>query len=72
MHNTNTIKYPIKRISFIDDQAVLEQLPINILSQLGEEVGSGFHLELHRRDIEFNHGLVQYVLGETTATVEFD
>ena len=72
MHNTQQIKYPITRISAIDDDAVLEQLPINIREQLGEEEGSGFHIGLGRRDIEFNKGIVQYVLGETTAVVKFD
>ena len=72
MTNTTKVEYPIKPITSIDDDKVLMQLPINVREQLGQEVESGFHLFLHRRDLFFENGLVQYVLGETTAHVELD
>jgi len=72
MTNTTKVEYPIKPITSIDDDQVLMQLPINVREQLGQEVESGFHLFLHRRDLFFENGLVQYVLGETTAHVELD
>lgn len=56
----------------IDDDAVLQQLPINIRHQLGEDEGSGFDLFCHKRELFFQHGMVSYVLGEATALVEID
>lgn len=72
MQNTTTIKYPIKPVSAIDDNGVLNQLPMNIRHQLGTELESGFHLFLHRRDLIFEGGVVQYTLGADTAIVELN
>ena len=72
MQNTTTIKYPIKPVPAIDDKAVLNQLPMNIRHQLGTEQESGFHLFLHRRDLIFEGGVVQYTLGANTVIVELN
>ena len=71
-NSTATIKYPIKPAASIDDDTVLQQLPINIRHQLGDTDGSGFDLFLHKRELFFQHGMVSYVLGEATALVELD
>ena len=72
MTNTTKLKYTIKPLVSIDDDKLLLQLPINVREQLGQEVESGFHLFLHRRDLFFENGLVQYVLGEKTVNVELN
>ena len=69
---TASIKYPIKPAASIDDAAVLQQLPINICHQLGDSDGSGFALFTHKRELFFQHGMVSYVLGESSALVELD
>ena len=72
MTNTTKITYPIQSIAAINDDAVIAQLPINIVDQLGPQEESGFHLMLNRRDLFYKHGLVQYTLGERKAHVELD
>ena len=72
MTNTTKITYPIQSIAAINDEAVLSQLPINIVDQLGVLQETGFHLMLNRRDLFYTHGLVQYVLGTRQAHVELD
>ena len=72
MYNTTKISYPIKPVASLNDDAVVDQLPINIVQQLGPLEESGFHLGLHRRDLFYRHGLVQYTLGQSKAHVELD
>lgn len=72
MYNTTKISYPIKPVASLNDDTVVDQLPINIVEQLGPLEESGFVLDLTRRDLFFRHGLVQYTLGESKAHVEFN
>ena len=72
MNNTSRITYPIKANASLNDDAVVAQLPINIVQQLGPQEGSGFALHLNRRDLFFRHGCVQYTLDERKAHVELD
>ncbi|QNJ25184.1 hypothetical protein SynSYN20_00842 [Synechococcus sp. SYN20] len=72
MNNTSKITYPIKANASLNDDAVVAQLPINIIDQLGPLEESGFHLMLNRRDLFYKHGLIQYTLGERKAHVELD
>jgi hypothetical protein len=72
MTNTTKITYPIQPIASINDDAVVAQLPINIVDQLGALEESGFHLMLNRRDLFYKHGLVQYTLGSRQVHVELD
>ena len=72
MSNSTIISYPIKPIASIDDDAIITQLPTNVVHQLGSLEETGFHLTLHRRDLFFTHGLVQYLLGDNKAHVELD
>lgn len=67
-----TLKYPVKPADGIDDQTIVDQLPVNVIRELGELEETGFHLTLRRRDIFYKKGLVQYVLGANTAIVKID
>ncbi len=72
MTNTTKLSYPIKPTASLNDDAVIAQLPVNVVAQLGELEETGFHLILNRRDIFFAHGLVQYTLGQRKVLVELD
>ena len=72
MTNTTKLSYPITPNASLNDEAVVSQLPINIVEQLGSLEESGFHLMLNRRDLFYTRGCVQYTLGERKAYVELD
>ena len=68
-----TKTYPIKKpITILADTRILQQLPKSVLKKLGPVIETGFALSPGRRDLFCKRGLVQYILGADTATVEFD
>ena len=50
MTNTSKLQYKIKPIPALDDQAITNQIPIEVLARLGTLEESGYHLLLNRRD----------------------
>ena len=65
--------YEIKRpITIMMDDLILGQLPKKVRKQLGDTLGTGFHLGEIRRDYTFEHGSAQYKLGSNTISVEMD
>ena len=72
MTNTKTIQYPVRPLASIDDDAIVQQMPANVMHQLGELQETGYHLIKSRRDLFFDRGDIQYVLGARSATVHLD
>jgi len=66
------IKYPTRIHKAVDDSAVLDQLPTNVLAALGTVQETGYHLMLNRRDIYCEGGTVQYVIGDNTTVVQLE
>lgn len=65
--------YEIKRpITVMMDELILEQLPKKVRKQLGDTIGTGFHLGETRRDYTFENGIAQYKLGSSTISVEMN
>ena len=54
------------------DELILEQLPKKVRKQLGDTIGTGFHLGETRRDYTFENGIAQYKLGSSTISVEMN
>ena len=69
MTKTFAIKKPI---TILADQKILEQLPQSVTSKLGAIQETGFALSPGRRDLFCEGGVVQYILGSDTASVELD
>ena len=67
-----TIHRISKPITILADQKILEQLPKSVLKKLGPVQETGFLLSPGRRDLICRGGVVQYVLGSDTASVELD
>ena len=66
---TYKIKTPI---TILADARILNQLPKSVLKKLGAVQETGFLLSPGRRDLFCEGGVVQYVLGSDTASVELD
>lgn len=65
--------YKIKQpITTIDDALILEQLPADVRTRLGNIEETGYHLGEGRRDLFCSTGTVQYTLGSSEASVAFD
>lgn len=65
--------YEINRpITIMMDELILEQLPKKVRKQLGDTIGTGFHLGETRRDYTFENGIAQYKLGSSTISVEMN
>ena len=67
-----TMKLPCKPLEYLNDQAVLDQIPSDVLAMLGNEEGSGFNLDTSIRDLFFSQGVIRYKGDDTTITIEFD
>ena len=65
--------YEIKRpITIMMDELILEQLPKKVRKQLGDTIGTGFHLGETRRDYTFENGAASYKLGSNIISVGMD
>ena len=65
------IEFKITKPGNIKDKEVIEQLPADVVEKLGNMVGTGYDLKLSRRDVFFEHGLLQYNPYQTKAKVKF-
>lgn len=72
MTRTYKITAPVTSIDKEMDDKILDQLPESAFDQLGDPDGSGFDLDKNRRELFFEKGVVQYVLGSDKASVLLD
>ena len=54
------LEFEIKKPGNIRDTEVLEQLPTDVIQQLGENLGTGYDLRHSRREIFFEGGYLEY------------
>ena len=69
---SSTLKLKVSPVTAIDDEGIIRQLPKKVRKDLGQDIGSGFNLMTSKRDLEFENGLVQYVLGNDSIEVIMD
>lgn len=55
----------------LDDSAVINQLPSDARTRLGDLIETGYHLGYNRRDLFFSNGVLQYRLGEPVVAVSY-
>ena len=70
MMTSTKLTFNLTPITILRDDLMLASLPTDIQQKLGSTVETGFHLGLGRRDIFCEGGLVQYVLGAKSISVE--